>query len=63
MLLCGLLGRRGEIPQNVVKAHAESSDAKVDFTGKLFAGYNDAGFPVMREKLAELFPEKSKFEK
>ena len=62
MLLCGLLGRRGEIPQNVVKAHAESRDARVDFTGKLFAGYNDAGFPVMRDKLAELFPEKSKFE-
>ena len=63
MLLYGLLGRRGQLPQSVVKAHAETRDAKVDFTGKLFAGYNDAGFPAMLERFVELFPEKSKFEK
>lgn len=62
-LLCGLLGRRGEIPQAMVKAHAEGKTKSVDFTGKLFAGYNNGGFPLMRQKLAELFPAKSSFEK
>ncbi|MBR2642408.1 MAG: hypothetical protein IKD46_04695 [Lentisphaeria bacterium] len=62
-LLCGLLQRRGEIPQGKVKAHAEGCTAEVDFAGKLYAGYNNGGFPLIREKLANLFPEKSRYEK
>ena len=61
-LLCGLLQRRGVLPQGMVKAHAEGSTAEVDFTGKLYAGYNNGGFPLIRKKLAELFPAKSRFE-
>lgn len=61
-LLCGLLQRRGVLPQGMVKAHAEGSTAEVDFTGKLYAGYNNGGFPLIRKKLAELFPEKSRYE-
>ncbi len=62
-LLCGLMGRHGQIPQALVKAHAESDHAVPDFTGKRFAGYNNGGFPVMQPHLQALFPEKSKFER
>lgn len=61
-LLCGLLGRRGEVPQHVVKATAEGNK-EPDFYMKIFLGYNNGGFPKVREKLQEWFPEKSKFEK
>ena len=61
-LLCGLLKRRGELPQAVVKAHVESGDSAVNMFGKQFAGYNNAGFPVLRPYLQELFPEKSRYE-
>jgi hypothetical protein len=62
-LLCGLLGRRGEVQQSKVKASADGKSQTVDLARKLYAGYNNGGFPVMQEKLQDLFPEKSKFEK
>lgn len=61
-LLCGLLKRRGELPQNALKATAEGNK-EPDFFLKMFLGYNNGGFPKVREKLLEWFPEKSKFEK
>lgn len=62
-LLCGLLGRERPIAQDLVKAHAETGTARPVLTGKLYAGYNNAGFPAMRELLRERFPEKSRYEK
>ncbi len=61
-LACGLIGMQPELNQNFVKVHSEGGNPG-PVTGKLFAGYNDAGFKVMRETLFERFPEKSKFEK
>lgn len=62
-LLCGLLGRRPEVPQEMVKITAETAKQPPGLAGYQFAGYNNTGFPLIREELQKLFPEKSKFEK
>lgn len=63
-LVCGLEGRNPDIDQEDVKVTLESPMTDIIFGDKLFCGYNDKGFnSALKQKLRELFPLKSKYEK
>lgn len=54
----------GGIPQNDCKITAgEKFDTAIDVASKLYLGYDDKGFPLIRQRLFEIFGKKSRFEK
>lgn len=62
-LFFGLLNESGGFDQRLFKNTVESDENKNPILDKSLLGYNDKGFKVLKSKLFEMFPNKSKYEK
>lgn len=66
-LICGLNHRQKGIQQSLVKFTGQSQQQgckfKQQYLDKLYVGYNDSGFAVMKDQLINIFNQKSNYQK